>query len=227
MSQRSGAETDFADLFVKTLDNDEPARSIISLPLNQVPVQWPSETLIVFEQSTGAANPADLWVLDLSDPDNPVAAQYLTSEANLRDIMVSPDGTLAAYSSDVTGTDEVYIRSFPEPGERTPVSQGGGEYPFWSPDGNIVYYWSVPVAGSEEATFMAARVRRDPTPVVQRRDSLFTGTYVRSGWSLHPDGDLLVVPQLVLAGQEGVDSETERFIVVVNWFEELRQRMAN
>ncbi len=74
---------------------------------------------------------------------------------------------------------------------------------------------------------MAARIRRDPTPVVQSRDSLFTGTYVRIAWSLHPDGDRLVVPQPVLAGQEGVDSETERFIVVVNWFEELRGRMGN
>ena len=224
-SLRSG--TDIYDLFVKTLDDDEPARSIISLPVNQLPVQWPSDTLIVFKQLPSVANPADLWMLDLSDPDNPVAEVYLTSEANLRDIMVSPDGTLAAYTSDVTGTNEVYIRSFPEPGERTPVSQGGGEYPFWSPDGNIVYYWSVPVAGSDESTFMAATVRRDPTPVVQRRDSLFTGIYVGSGWSLHPDGDRLVVPQPVLAGQEGVDSETERFIVVVNWFEELRQRMGN
>ena len=226
MSLRSG--TDGYDLFVKTLDDDEPARSIISLPLNQVPVQWPSDTLIVFEQSPGAAvGPADLWMLDLSDPDNPVAVEYLPSEANLRDIMVSPDGTLAAYTSDVTGINEVYIRSFPEPGERTPVSQGGGEYPFWSPDGNIVYYWSVPVAGSDESTFMAARVRRDPMPVVQSREPLFTGTYVGRDWSLHPDGDRLVVPQPVLAGQEGVDSETERFLVVTNWFEELRQRMGN
>ena len=90
-----------------------------------------------------------------------------------------------------------------------------------------VFYWSVPVAGSGEATFMAARVRRDPTPVVQRRNSLFTGTYVRSAWSLHPDGDRLVVPQRVLAGQEGVDSEPERFIVVTNWFEALRERAGN
>ena len=225
MSLREG--TDGYDLFVKTLDDDEPARSIITFPINQVPVQWPSDTLVVFENSPGVTGAADLWVLDLSDPDSAVAVEYLSSEANLRDIMVSPDGTLAAYTSDVTGTNEVYIRSFPEPGERTPVSQGGGEYPFWSPDGNTVFYWSVPGAVLGESTFMAATVRRDPTPVVQRRDSLFTGTYVRSGWSLHPDGDQLVVPQAVLAGQEGVDSENERFVVVVNWFEELRQRMEN
>ncbi len=46
---------------------------------------------------------------------------------------------------------------------------------------------------------------------------------------LHPDGDRLVVPQDVAAGTapEGAASEPERFLVVVNWFEELRQRMGN
>ena len=227
-SSTARIETDGRDLFVKDLNDDTPPRLLITLPGREIPTQWPSDTLIVFEQSPSPGAAADLWMLDLSDPDSAVAVEYLPSEANLRDIMVSPDGALAAYTSDVTGTNEVYIRSFPVAGERTSVSQGGGgEYPFWSPDGNTVYYWSVPVAGSAEATFMAARIRRDPTPVVQRKDSLFTGIYVRSGWSLHPDGDRLVVPQPVLAGQEGVDSETERFVVVVNWFEELRERMGN
>ena len=222
-SQRDG--TDRLDLFVKTLDDDEPARPIITLPANQLAVQWQSDTLIVFEQSPGCGA-ADLWMLDLSDPDSAVAVEYLTSEANLRDITVSPDGTLAAYTSDETGTNEVSIRSFPEPGERTPVSQGGGEFPFWSPDGSTVFYWT-DVAGWAEEFFMAARIRRDPAPVVQRTDTLFTGRYVRDGWSLHPEGDRLVVPQPVLAADDGADAETERHLVVTNWFEELRRRMGN
>ena len=44
-SARAG--TDAFDVFVKTLDDDEPARSIITLPFSQVPIQWPSDTLIV------------------------------------------------------------------------------------------------------------------------------------------------------------------------------------
>ena len=42
----------------------------------------------------------DLWTLNVSDPDSAVAGEYLSSEFNLRDIMISPDGTLAAYTSD-------------------------------------------------------------------------------------------------------------------------------
>ena len=116
------------DLFVKNLNNDPPPRSIIALEANQRAMQWPSDTLIVFERGEGGVR--NLWMVNISDPDNPVAEAYLSSEADLERISVSPDGTLAAYRSDESGEDEIYIRSFPDPGERTVVSQGGGGAPF-------------------------------------------------------------------------------------------------
>ena len=124
-SQRDG--TDAEDLFVKTLDDDTPAELLITLPRFQRPTQWPSDTLIVFNWGPP---PDDLWMLDLSDPDSPRAEAYLEQEAHIRHMVVSPDGTLAAYSSDETGgTSEIFVRSFPDPGERTRVSQGGGGLP--------------------------------------------------------------------------------------------------
>ncbi len=222
-SQREG--TDGSDLFVKRLDNDTPAELLITLPGAQLPTQWPSDTLIVFEWGPP---PTDLWMLDLSDPDSPRAEAYLEQEANLHEIVVSPDGTLAAYGSDETGTPEIYIRSFPEAGERTLVSEGGGEFPRWSPDGNTIYYWTAREAGRVDDTFFAARIQRDPVPVVLSRDSLFTAGYFRPASDLHPDGDRLVVPQMLsqVADLESEVSE-ERFFVVTNFFEELRQRMGN
>ena len=170
-------------------------------------------------------------MLDLSDPDSPRAEVYLPLEADLDDMVVSRDGTLAAYTSDESGRDEVYIRSFPEPGERTLVSQGGGAFPFWSPDGNTVFYWTLPAASAVGAAdfFIAARIRQEPTPVVLSRDTLFTGDYLQAGSDLHPDGDRLVIRQSVsvATAPEGAVPGSERFLVVVNWFEELRQRMGN
>ena len=222
-SQREG--TDGFDLFVKRLDDDTPAELLITLPGDQLPMQWPSDTLIVFEWGPP---PTDLWMLDLSDPDSPTAAAYLEQEADLHEIVVSPDGTLATYGSDETGTPEIYIRSFPEAGERTLVSEGGGEFPRWSPDGNTIYYWTVGLVGRVNDTFFAARIQRNPTPVVLSRDSLFTAGYFRPGSDLHPDGDRLVVPQnLGQATDLEIGASAERFFVVTNWFEELRQRMGN
>ncbi|MCH7934977.1 MAG: serine/threonine-protein kinase, partial [Gemmatimonadetes bacterium] len=173
-SEREG--TDGEDLFVKRLDDDTPAELLIALPGLQRPHQWPSDTLILFGWGPP---PVDLWMLDLSDPDNPRAEAYLEQEADLRDMVVSPDGTLAAYSSDETGTREIYIRSFPDPGERTPVSEGGGDFPHWSPDGNTVYYWTLSgTGGGGRDAFVAARIGRNPTAVLST-DTLFTGDYFR------------------------------------------------
>ena len=217
--------TDGPDLFVKALTDDTPARSIMTLDGGQFPTQWPSDTLIVFKSNAGAGAPDDLWMLNLADPDSAVAVEYLSAEADLRDMVVSRDGTLAAYSSNESGAREVYIRSFPDPGERTPVSQGGGVEPSWSRDGNTVYYWRSESPGVW--TFMAARIQRQPTAVVVLRDSSFTGDYVAG--DLHPDGDRLVVVQNVTAATDPDEGATEplRFLVVTNWFEELRQRMGN
>ena len=219
-SRREG--TDAFDLFVKTLDDDAPARSIITLAGDQIPTQWPFDTLIVFE----SGSPADLWMLNLSDPDNPSAKVYLSLEADLRAIVVSRDGTLAAYHSNESGSVAVYIRSFPDHAERTPVSQRGGWYPLWSPDSSTIYYWTPPSFAG--VTLWAARIQRDPTQLV-RRDSLFTGNYNLGASDLHPDGDRLVIQQFSASSVQSAGEvvEPERFIVVTNWFEELRQRMGN
>ena len=210
------------DLFVKDLNDDSPPRSIITLDASQNMMQWPSDTLIVFERAEGGVR--DLWMVNLSDPDSARAEAYLSSEADLERISVSPDGTLAAYRSDESGIDEIYIRSFPDPGERTVVSQGGGDVPFWSPDGNTLYY-----ATGNGQPFLAAHLQRDPVPVVLSTDTLFiSGLGVLEpfpGFALHPDGDRFIFAHDAAAGtaSESDDSPPDRLILVQNFFEELRR----
>ena len=151
---------------------------------------------------------------------------YLEQEENLREIVVSPDGTLAAYTSEERGIPEIFIRSFPVAGERTPVSEGGGQFPNWSPDGNTLYYWNPQVGVFN--TFLAARLRREPTPIVLSTDSVFSGRYYREASDLHPDGTRVIVGSVeTAASADGADPDPERFLVITNWFEALRERAGN
>jgi hypothetical protein len=64
---------------------------------------------------------------------------------------------------------------------------------------------------------------------VLSRDTLFTGEYFNAQSDLHPDGDRLIVPQSVAAAEasESGAADPQRFILVTNWFTELRQRTGN
>jgi Tol biopolymer transport system component len=218
-SRREGT-LDF-DLLVKDLNDDAPARSLALLGRSAMVMGWPADTLLVFE--AGSRGRRDLWLVDLSNPDTAQARPYLTSEADLERIVVSPDGRLAAYRSNETGTDEIYVRSFPNPGERTRVSQDGGAIPYWSPDGSTLYYSVGP-----RRPWVAARLRREPVPTVLSVDTLFTiRTLVVEpfpGAALHPDGDRFILASPVSATTAD-RAATLRVILVQNFLTEVLERV--
>jgi eukaryotic-like serine/threonine-protein kinase len=53
---------------------------------------------------------------------------------------VSPDGKWIAYRSDESGTDEIYVSSFPNVPGKLQVSIAGGSMPCWRGDGKELYY---------------------------------------------------------------------------------------
>ena len=52
----------------------------------------------------------------------------------------SPDGRWIAYRSNESGTDEVYVRAFPDKGGKWLVSNSGGVVPEWSRNGRELFY---------------------------------------------------------------------------------------
>ena len=56
----------------------------------------------------------------------------------------SADGKWIAYGSNESGEYQIYIQSFPEPGERKRVSTAHGIHPRWRWDGRELVYWMPP-----------------------------------------------------------------------------------
>jgi len=65
----------------------------------------------------------DIWVFLLDSDKKPVP--FLITEFNERQARFSPDGHWVAYTSDESGQDEVYVRSFSTNAARTAVEVGG------------------------------------------------------------------------------------------------------
>ncbi len=87
---------------------------------------------------------------------------------------LSPDGKWLAYQSDETGQMEVYVRPYPAPGARVPVSLHGGTEPVWAHSGRELFFRS-------GDSLMAAAVALTPSFAVTARRQLLTGSYLSGG----------------------------------------------
>ena len=121
----------------------------------------------------------------------------------------SPDGRWLAYSSDLTGTMQVFITSFPGPGPRLQVSTAGGVTPVWSPDGQRLTY--VSYSGLVEATVHTSPLRAGVASKIVPFDYLVPGP-TRSH-DVSPDGRRF----LVTTWESRPDQPITSLRVVLNW----------
>ena len=117
---------------------------------------------------------ADIWYLP--DPLKPGAGKpvkWLGTKALESQAQFSPDGRWVAYLSDVSGTNEVYIRPFPSGPGQTKVSLNGGREPRWSRDGMEIYYLGSRGLTTQELFAASVRPGRDGTPDIGVPQPLF------------------------------------------------------
>jgi dipeptidyl aminopeptidase/acylaminoacyl peptidase len=131
------------ELRVQPLTGGRARRATVrpnTLPLG---TEWPSDwssdgRVLLFTQVATGEDDMDLWVQPVAGD---TARPYLTTTAREFGARLSPDGRWAAYTSNETGRNEVYVQAFPTPGPKTPVSVGGGHGPVWRGDGKELYFW--------------------------------------------------------------------------------------
>jgi eukaryotic-like serine/threonine-protein kinase len=160
-----------------------------------------------------AQRDAQLWLHPLVGD---TASRLLVSAgAGGQDPAISPDGRWLAYSSDESGTEEVYVTTFPTPGARWPISAGGGTAPLWAKDSKAVYY----VTGFR---LTKARLNTDHGVAVLSRDPMFTGANVLGRptreYDLSPDGKHFLLAAAL--------DTTNTVIAVLNWRTEIKKRAA-
>jgi Tol biopolymer transport system component len=99
----------------------------------------PDGRALLFEEETALGSRNDLWVLPLDGSGR--ASPLARTAANEQHGQFSPNGRFVAYVSDESGRDEVYVASYPPPGDRWQVSQGSGREPRWSRTGRELFFF--------------------------------------------------------------------------------------
>ena len=164
---------------------------------------------------------AAIWTLS---PGSETKPEVFVDEpgSNQRGSVFSPDGKWLAYHSTESGSVQVYVQPFPKTGAKHRITQRGGASPLWSPDGNELFYTHLDrLSGIDIMTDAAFAFGNEQ--VLGMQGYLYLGGGIKP-YDITPDGQrfLMIFPQ---DGADSAASSTQRINIVLNWFEELKERV--
>jgi Tol biopolymer transport system component len=205
------------DLYRRAADASRPAEPLVTGGYDRYTGgASPDGRLFTFVFSAPNAG-SELWTVPLTG--RATATRYLANGFNLAHPTISPDGRWMAFDSDESGRVEIYVQSFPDPmRKRWKISPSYGSEPMWTRGGRELVYRK---GDSVMAVSLDLENGRIGQPV-----ALFAGPYQDNpGWTrprsydVSPDGE-----RFLLTRVPG-DRPRPRIAVVLNWFDELRQKV--
>jgi len=205
-----------ANALIRTrADGSGVAEVLRKVEHGQFPTSASSDGKLLAFYEVNPTTRRDIWVMSLDGGFE--ATPFLATPASERAAMFSPDGRWLAYVSDESGRDEVYVRPYPEVGQKVQISSGGGSEVVWARSGRELFYrqgdkmMSVPVETSPE--FRAGA----PELVFEEPLASTFRAFGYPRYDVSPDGD-----RFLMVTQEA-ERGSSQLSLVLNWFEELER----
>jgi serine/threonine-protein kinase len=140
-----------------------------------------------------------------------------------RNAEFSPDGRWFAYLSNEAKSEQVYVQPFPPTGAKYQISREHSHAPVWSPNGKELFYYDV-----DARKLVAVTIQTQPSfsfgvPVPLPFEGMLQQGFERQ-YDVSPDGKRFLV-LLPATPDERESRPTQQINIVLNWFEELKQRV--
>jgi Tol biopolymer transport system component len=136
------------DLYIKLSNLSQPEQPLLTSEVDKNPEDWSRDgkflVYSIYRPSTSLATGilrglGDLWILPLTGDRKPFL--FLAGSGALPGYArFSPDGHWMAYQSNASGSDQVYITSFPDHRGVWQVSNEGGSEPAWGAGGKELFF---------------------------------------------------------------------------------------
>ncbi len=202
----------FRNVFRTSTEGNPAVLQLTSSERLQTPTSWSSayETLAFTETHPDTGN--DIWLVSTNGESE--AEPFLRTESREFGAAFSRDGRFIAYTSDESGQLETYVQTFPTSATaRVKVSRNGGRNPRWSSDGSELFFWNL--EGGLMAVPIDAELTGEPEFLF---DGAALGLVNPFSYDVHPDGRFVII-------RTGTPQVATEIHVVLNWFEELKQRV--
>jgi eukaryotic-like serine/threonine-protein kinase len=195
------------DLHVRPSVGEARLEPLISDQSVKVLNDWSAHAQAIIYTRHDPASKLDLWHVPLAGG---AARPLLNGAFNEAQARISPDGRWLAYVADGTGTQEVYVRRYPELDAPRQVSTGGGGQPQWRADQRELFYLS-PDRSLMAASVIDARGVSFGAPRRLFRTSIAEGpAAARDSYAAMPDGRSFLI-------DARRDSSTEPITVMLDW----------
>ena len=126
----------FRSMYAKDLQSVDGPKKLGAHDAISFPLSAARDGSLLFQMQR-PGGPPDLWWLPASG-DRQAFRVMQTQYGEVR-AKLSPDERWIAYASDRTGAMEVWVTSFPKPGQVFRISTAGGTFPRWRRDGRELF----------------------------------------------------------------------------------------
>jgi Tol biopolymer transport system component len=175
---------------------------------------------LVYQKNGATGGHSDVWYAEIG-PDGTAGkpVTFLATPAGEMVPKLSPDSRFVAYSSDESGRQEVYLRPFPSGAGRWQASVDGGGQPRWSRDGKELFY-------VRDTTLMSVSIATGEGVTLGQQQELFQSDDLRviiasPVYDVSADGQRFLT---VAPVEQGAESAPPLIRIVMNWYEEFRDR---
>jgi Tol biopolymer transport system component len=122
-----------SDLYQKASGAEEP---LLQSSSNKVPTDWSLDgKFLLYSQGS----PRNLFILPMTGVDRK-PMPFLQTKFDENQGSFSPDVRWIAYTSNESGTYQIYVQPFPASGAKWQISATGGAFPRWNRNGRELFY---------------------------------------------------------------------------------------
>jgi Tol biopolymer transport system component len=202
-------------LAVKNANGSGEAETL--LPGPEFPSAWSPDNRFVIFLRRGVKTRLDMWAL----PTFGDKKEYLLLNSPFDELapQLSPDGRWLAYSSDETGSYEIYVQPFSLEGklgaDKKRVSTAGGTYPVWKRDGSELFFVQLDGQMMSSAVKSAGKEFEFAAPKPLFKTRMLLNNFHE--YDVSPDGQRFLIGTLV------GDTKAQPPTVILNWTAEIKR----